>query len=137
MLPDAADEGARRAALAHWITDADNMLDVALHRQSRLAVSLRRGPRGFAQRFRTHGLQPSHPELLDWLAVRFRDEGGSFKQLHKLILMSATYRQSSQPTATMRRKIDADNRYLWRMNRQRLDAESVRDSVLAVAANSI
>ena len=65
------------------------------------------------------GSAPTHAELLDWLAVTFRDQGGSFKQLHKLILMSATYRQKSAniPANTAE---DADNRYLWRMNRRRL-----------------
>jgi hypothetical protein len=78
------------------------------------------------------GSQPSNPELLDWLAVTFRDQGGSFKQLHKLILMSATYRQRSA-NIPANAAIDAENRYLWRANRQRLDAESVRDGVLAVS----
>ena len=78
------------------------------------------------------GSPPTHPELLDWLAVTFRDQGGSLKQLHKLILMSATYRQQSA-NIPANATVDADNRYLWRMNRQRLDAESVRDAVLAVS----
>src|ERR1700686_2547739 len=78
------------------------------------------------------GTQPTHPELLDWLAVTFRDQGGSIKQLHKLIVMSATYRQQSANNAT-NALADSENRYLWRMNRQRLDAESVRDAVLAVS----
>jgi hypothetical protein len=78
------------------------------------------------------GATPTHPDLLDWLAVTFRDGGGHLKQLHKLIVMSAVYRQQSADNAG-NVAIDADNRYLWRMNRQRLDAESVRDAVLAVA----
>jgi hypothetical protein len=78
------------------------------------------------------GSQPTHPELLDWLAVTFRDQGGSLKQLHKLILMSAAYRQRSANIPS-NAAIDTENRYLWRANRQRLDAESVRDAVLAVS----
>jgi hypothetical protein len=78
------------------------------------------------------GSSPSHPELLDWLAVTLRDNGGSLKSLHRLIVLSATYRQSSRysPEAA---KVDADNRLLWRMNRRRLDAEAVRDSVLRLS----
>jgi hypothetical protein len=70
--------------------------------------------------------------VLDWLATTFRNGGGSIKSLHRLILLSSTYRQSSfadPANAT----IDAENRYYWRMNRTRLDAESIRDSVLAVS----
>src|SRR5204862_2641339 len=79
-----------------------------------------------------NGTQPSHPELLDWLAVEFRDGGGSFKQLHRMLMLSAAYRQASRHHAD-HAKIDADNRYLWRMHRARLDAESIRHGVLAVS----
>jgi hypothetical protein len=79
------------------------------------------------------GSKPSHPELLDWLAVQFRDEaGGSLKRLHRMILLSDVYKQQSRDREDGA-KIDADNRLLWRMNRTRLDAESVRDSVLSAA----
>jgi hypothetical protein len=100
------------------------------------------------------GGTPSHPELLDWLAVWFRDNGGSMKKLHRLIVTSATYRQRSAGVTEPRSKpntrstsdtapplqqsntaslIDADNNLLWRANRTRLDAECVRDAVLSVA----
>jgi hypothetical protein len=78
------------------------------------------------------GSPPTHPELLDWLAYWFLDHGESLKALHRLILTSSTYRQASSPDAAKER-IDADNRYLWRMNRTRLDAEETRDAILAVA----
>jgi hypothetical protein len=78
------------------------------------------------------GSLPTHPELLDWLAVEFRDSGGSFKKLHKLIVMSSAYRQASSGNPA-NESIDGDNRYLWRANRQRLDAESLRDSILAAS----
>ena len=77
------------------------------------------------------GGAPSHPELLDWLATWFLENGGSFKKLHRLILTSSVYLQSSQGNAAYA-QVDAENQYLWRMNRTRLDAESVRDSVLQV-----
>ena len=85
------------------------------------------------------GALPTHPALLDWLAVDFRDHGQSLKRLHRLIVTSATYRQSSRIAdigAQQSAKAivsDIDNRFLWRMNRQRLDAECLRDAVLAVS----
>jgi hypothetical protein len=78
------------------------------------------------------GSLPSHPELLDWLAHWFEDNGQSLKKLHRLIVTSATYRQSSQRNENAAR-IDSDNRLLWRQNRQRLDAESLHDAILAAS----
>ena len=78
------------------------------------------------------GALPSHPELLDWLARRFLESGGSLKSLHRLIVTSAAYRQSVRHDATFA-AIDGDNQWLWRQNRRRLDAESVHDAILAVA----
>jgi hypothetical protein len=78
------------------------------------------------------GSKPTHPELLDWLAVSFQEHDGSLKWLHRLIVTSAAYRQSSRHDAKAA-AIDGDNRYLWRMNRTRLDAEEVRDAVLLAA----
>jgi cytochrome c553 len=83
--------------------------------------------------------KPTHPELLDWLSMRFMDDGWSLKKLHKRILMSATYRQSANPQvnalvaqkgAVDPLKIDAANKYLWHANLRRLDFESSRDSML-------
>src|SRR5262249_38382562 len=82
--------------------------------------------------FGWNGSRPTHPELLDWLALELLHNGQSLKKLHRLIVGSATYRQASGNRAGWA-KIDADNRYLWHMNRQRLDAESLRDAVLAVS----
>jgi hypothetical protein len=79
------------------------------------------------------GGTPSHPELIDWLAVWFRDEAkGSLKELHKLIVTSATYRQASLNRDDMG-TVDNDNRLLWRQNRGRLDADSFRDFTLAAS----
>lgn len=77
------------------------------------------------------GETPSHPALLDYLASRFIETGWSMKKLHREIMLSATYRLSSDNSAT-NYAVDADNRLLWRANRQRLDAEAMRDSLLAV-----
>ena len=124
-------EAERRAALAHWITAPENMLTwrsiVNRVWHYHFGAGIVDSPNDFGHM----GSLPTHPELLDWLAVQFRESGGSFKKLHKLIVMSAAYRQNSADNAENSR-IDADNRYLWRANRQRLDAESIRDSILAV-----
>jgi len=80
--------------------------------------------------------RPTHPELLDWLAAEFVDGGWSVKKLHRLIMNSAVYRQSSAPaqdTAALAEQTDAANRLLWKFPRRRLDFESTRDSLLAVS----
>jgi hypothetical protein len=124
-------EGERRAALAQWITSPANMLTwrsiVNRVWHYHFGAGIVDSPNDFGHM----GSLPSNPELLDWLAVEFRDSGGSFKKLHKLIVMSSVYRQSSAGNA-VNAKIDGENRYLWRANRQRLDAESLHDSILAV-----
>jgi len=86
--------------------------------------------------FGMRGEKPSHPELLDWLACEFVASGWSIKHMHRLMVLSSTYRQASRvaPTAVAN-KIDPDNRLLWRMNRRRLEGEVLRDSVLAVAGS--
>jgi hypothetical protein len=132
VLKDGEGEGARRAALAHWITAPENVLTWRSIVNRVWQYHFGAGIVDSANDFGHMGTQPTHPELLDWLAVTFRDQGGSFKQLHKLILMSATYRQRSA-NIPANAAVDADNRYLWRANRQRLDAESVRDGALAVS----
>jgi mono/diheme cytochrome c family protein len=125
-------EGSRRVALANWIADPNNVLTWRSIVNRIWHYHFGRGLVDTPNDFGRMGSTPTHPELLDWLAVEFRDQGGSFKALHRKILLSATYRQSTKYNAAYAR-IDADNRYLWRMNRQRLDAESIRDAVLAVS----
>ncbi len=126
------DEGARRVALAAWIADPRNPLPwrAAVNRvwHDHFGRALADTPADLGR----NGSLPTHPELLDWLAVEFRDHDGSFKHLHRLLLTSAVYRQASQHNEAAAR-VDGDNRLLWRMNRTRLDAESVRDAVLAVS----
>jgi hypothetical protein len=75
---------------------------------------------------------PTHPELLDYLAARFVKEGWSVKKLHRLIMLSNVYRQASEDNARCE-KVDPQNQFLWRMNRQRLDFEALRDTLLAVS----
>ena len=125
-------EGDRRAALAKWLTDRRNPLtwrSIANRVwQYHFGQPLVTTPNDFGRM----GDEPSHPDLLDWLAARLRDGNGSLKDLHRQILLSATYRQASshRPAAA---RVDAGNRFLWRMNRRRIEAEVVRDAVLAVA----
>jgi len=131
-LPTNHPEAARRAALAKWITRKDNPLT---WRSIANRIWLWHFGQGIVETpndFGRMGLQPSHPELLDWLAVEFRDSGGSFKHLHKLIVTSATYRQTSTVNNQFA-EIDSNNRYLWRMNRRRLEAEELRDAILATS----
>ena len=86
--------------------------------------------------FGHQGEVPSHPEMLDWLANWFMENGWSLKKLHRLILTSETWLQSSQhPNAAKNRLADAENRLLWRANRQRLDFEAMRDSLLTVTGS--
>ncbi|MGE0131538.1 MAG: PSD1 and planctomycete cytochrome C domain-containing protein [Blastocatellales bacterium] len=144
-LPKDAPEGARRAAVARWITDPQNPLTwrsiVNRVWQYHFGAGIVTTPNDFG----LNGSPPSHPELLDWLAAEFRDGGGSLKKLHRLIVTSATYRQSSNlqsgnpqsgnPQSAIRnpQSIDSGNTLLWRQNRRKLEAEAVRDAVLAVS----
>jgi hypothetical protein len=128
-VPESAPESERRAALAKWLTRSDNPLTwrsiVNRVWQSHFGRGIVETPNDFGKM----GGKPSHPELLDWLAADFRDHGGSLKRLHRLIVTSATYRQSSAGATPD----DPDNRLLAHMTRGRLDAEQVRDAILAVS----
>lgn len=131
-LPSSHDEAERRAALARWLTEADNPLTwrsivnrVWQHHFGRGIVET---PNDFGRM----GQEPTHPALLDWLAGEFRDGGQSMKRLHREIVMSSVYRQRSDHHAENSR-IDDQNRFLWRMNRRRLSAEEIRDAILAVS----
>ncbi|HEV3003225.1 MAG TPA: DUF1553 domain-containing protein, partial [Pirellulales bacterium] len=130
-LADAADEGSRRAALARWIVDPRNVLTWRSIVNRVWHYHFGRGIVDTPNDFGRMGSRPSHPELLDWLANWLLEQGGSLKRLHKLIVTSAVYRQSSRHDAA-NAQLDGGNSYLWRMNRARLDAESLRDAVLAI-----
>ncbi len=127
------DESARRAELALWLTHPENPL---VWRSIVNRVWHHHFGRGIVETpndFGRMGSTPTHPELVDWLALWFRDQNGSFKKLHRLILTSSVYRQNASGDASSRaraERLDVDNRLLWRMNRSRLDAESIRDAVL-------
>ena len=140
-LPKDAPEWERRAALARWITDSKNPLTWRSIVNRVWQYHFGRGLADSPNDFGKMGLPPTHPELLDWLAADFRDTGGSFKKLHRLIVTSAVYRQSSGARSDQNtghrapgtENPDPENRLLWRMNRRKLEAEAVRDSLLAVS----
>ena len=131
-LPAGHAEGERRAALARWLVDPANPLTWRSAVNRVWQYHFGRGLVDTPSDFGRMGAAPSHPELLDWLAATFRDGGGSLKSLHRLIVTSATYRQSavSRDEAAA---VDSGNTLLWRQNRRRLEAEAVRDAVLAVS----
>lgn len=131
-LPPEHTEGDGRVALAKWITQPDHPLTWRSIVNRVWQYHFGRGLVDSPNDFGHMGRLPSHPELLDWIAVEFRDHGGSLKHLHRLIVTSSVYRQSSasDPESAVK---DAQNEWLWRMNRRRLEAEAVRDSVLLLA----
>ncbi len=125
----------RRRAFAEWLTQPEHPLTARVMVNRVWAGHFGTGIVASLDNFGKSGAAPSHPALLDWLATEFVREGWSLKKLHKLIVMSATYRQS----ATARGdglQADPDNKLLWRMSPRRLEAESVRDAVLAVAGQN-
>ncbi len=128
---EAASEGARRAALAHWITRTDHPLTWRSIVNRVWHYHFGRGIVDTPNDFGRMGGAPSHPELLDWLAAEFRDNGGSLKSLHRLIVTSSVYQQSSFAGKNSQgMEQDSANRLLWKMNRRRLSAEEIRDSIL-------
>lgn len=127
-----APEGERRRKLAEWVAHENNPLfaRVMMNRlwHYHFGQGLVKTPNdlGFS------GGKPSHPELLDWLAAEFKAQGWSLKKMHKLIVNSATYGQSSQANPKAQ-QVDAGNDYLWRRKPARLEAESIRDAILKVS----
>jgi hypothetical protein len=139
-LPPGHPEGERRAALARYLSDPKSALTWRSIVNRVWRYHFGRGIVESPNDFGRMGQLPTHPELLDWLAADFRDGGQSLKALHRLMVTSATYRQSSSPLSPGGRgvggegeKTDADNAYYWRMNRRKLEAEAIRDATLAVS----
>jgi mono/diheme cytochrome c family protein len=132
VLEDPNREGLRRIALARWVTDPNNVLTWRSIVNRVWHYHFGRGIVDTPNDFGRMGALPSHPQLLDWLAVTFQENGGSLKSLHRLIVTSAAYQQASR-SDLKNAEIDGDNRLLWRMNRVRLDAEEIRDAVLCIS----
>ncbi len=125
-------ERERRLALADWITSKENPLAarVIVNRlwQFHFGTGIVDTPSDFGR----NGTPPSHPQLLDWLASELMNHDWSLKHIHRLILKSDTWRQSNQPNADAI-NVDANSRWLWRFPPRRLEAEAIRDSILAVS----
>ncbi|MBC8289373.1 MAG: DUF1553 domain-containing protein [Planctomycetes bacterium] len=133
LPPDSANP---KTTLAKWVTATDNPLAarVIVNRvwQYHFGEALVSTPNDFG----LNGATPTHPELLDWLSAELIDSGWSLKSLHRLILNSSTWQQSSRVDAEVlakAREVDANNRLLWRFTRRRLTAEEIRDSMLQIS----
>jgi len=137
-LPASATDLDRRLELAKWVTDSENPLTdrVVVNRiwQQHFGVGIVSTPSDFG----LGGSLPSHPELLDWLATELKNRKQSLKAIHRLICCSAAYRQQSQVQSNSESHakgaaVDSSNRFLWRQNSRKLDAESLRDALLSVS----
>ena len=131
-LPKETTEQERRLALAGWIAGPQNPLTARVMVNRIWQGHFGAGLVETASDFGRNGMKPTHPELLDWLAQEFIRSGWSVKRMHKLIVLSKAYRQSSASSVIAAGK-DADVRLLWRFPPRRLEAEIIRDSVLAVS----
>jgi hypothetical protein len=125
-------KGSGRLELAQAITSPENPLTARVIVNRLWQHHFGRGLVGTPDNFGKLGEPPSHPELLDYLTLRFIEQGWSLKSLHREMMLCATY-QLSTDRDDSNMQTDADNRYLWRMNRQRLDVEAWRDALLAIS----
>lgn len=125
-----------RLQVAEWLTSAENPLTARVIVNRVWQHHFGRGIVATPSDFGLRGERPTHPELLDWLTEQFVAEGWSVKKLHRRIMLSATYQLSSAAAGdefARSRAADPDNRFLWRGDRRRLDAEAIRDALLAVS----
>jgi hypothetical protein len=132
--PTAPGSTGRRSVLAHWIASPTNPLTARVIVNRVWQYHFGTGLVATSSDFGRLGEQPSHPELLDWLATRFIQDGWRFKSLHRLIMTSATYRQSAlESGSAAARRNDPAGRWLWRMGIRRLDADQIRDTLLSAS----
>ena len=122
----------RRTALANWLTSPENPLTARVMANRIWHYHFGRGIVATPSDFGRMGERPTHPQLLDWLAKELINSGWSMKHLHRLIMTSSTYQQTSNLRENLSR-LDPENRLWWRFSRQRLEAEAVRDSALFVS----
>jgi mono/diheme cytochrome c family protein len=126
----------RRSALARWMTDRRHPLTARVAVNHVWARHFGKPLVGTVFDFGRKGTPPTHPELLDWLAVEFMDSGWSLKCLHRLMVTSDAYRMTSSGAgASANRSTDGENRWYWRMNPVRMEAEVIRDSLLSLAGD--
>jgi hypothetical protein len=134
--PEGAKTSGRRLAFARWLTQPDHPLTARVMVNRVWMHHFGEGIVSTPDDFGATGAAPSHPELLDWLAVEFVARGWSVKGLHRLLMNSSAYRQQSwrdRNETDAARSIDPDNRLLWRQRLRRLEGEALRDAVLATA----
>jgi hypothetical protein len=132
--PDGRTSG-RRLALAQWIASPRNPMTARVLVNRLWQKHFGRGIVATLENFGKMGEQPTHQDLLDWMAVEFMNRGWSMKQITKLMMMSEAYRMASAFDDATDSKNDAQNVFLWRFRPQRLEAEIVRDSMLATGGN--
>ena len=130
LAPTASDSD-RRKHLAEWVTHSDNPLFARVMVNRLWHYHFGQGLVATPSDFGFNGGRPSHPELLDWLAAAFQQAGYRLKPMHRLMVMSAAYRQASALREDAL-KVDADNRLLWRKSPMRIEAEALRDAILLV-----
>ena len=128
--PTMAESSGRRTALANWIASEKNQLTARVMVNRIWQHHFGRGIVASSNNFGNIGDKPTHPELLDWLATRFMEGGWKLKAMHKLIMLSSTYRMSSQ-SSNKELAADPANNLYWRFNMRRLSSEELRDSVHA------
>lgn len=131
VTPTSTSSG-RRRALAEWLVRADHPLTARVIINRLWQHHFGRGIVATPSDFGTMGSEPTHPELLDWLARELIDRRWSLKAMHRLMVTSATYRLSDQPDPSCLAS-DPENSLLWRQRRKRLDGEAIRDALLAAA----
>lgn len=122
-----------RAALAQWLTSPKHPLTARVMVNRIWHGHFGRGLVGSLNDFGQMGERPTHPELLDWLAGQFMKSGWSIKQMHRTMMLSSTYQMHSVATSEENASIDPQNRHFWKMNRRRLEAEVLWDSIHSVA----
>lgn len=122
----------RRIALAQWIVDPGNPLSARVMMNRLWQHHFGRGIVPSSSDFGKLGEKPTHPELLDWLATQFIESGWDMKAMHRLIVMSHTYRMSSEPNSASL-ELDPENKNFWRYSMRRLTAEEIRDTILSVS----
>jgi len=132
LPPD--EKGSGRRELAQWITDPENPLTARVMVNRIWQYHFGKGIVGTPNDFGTRGDRPVNPELLDWLASRFRESGYSMKAMHRLIMRTRAYRLAADANNADAR-IDPKNDFEWRFDRRRLDAEEIRDAMLFVAGD--
>ena len=131
-LATSADSGQRRRAFADWVVDPSNPLTARVMVNRIWQFHFGRGLVTTPNDFGLNGVQPTHPELLDWLAAEFVENNWSIKHIHRIILNSKTWQQASRPNSQAM-QVDGGTSLLWRFPPRRLAAENIRDSILAVS----